>query len=70
VKVGAECRVGLCHAGEPQSEGDVASGNEVIKVGEAVRRSPVRGVVVNERSAELFVFASVPQLPQRDCDSR
>jgi hypothetical protein len=30
VEVGAEGRVGLRGAGEPQSEGDVAGGDEVI----------------------------------------
>ena len=63
IEVGAEGRVGLGHAGKPECECDIASGDEVIEMGESARRPPILGVAVDERRAELLVVASVSQFP-------
>jgi len=60
VEAGAEGRVGLCGAGVPQPEGDVAGGDEVIDEGQIARQRPVLGAAADEGVAELAVAGAVP----------
>jgi hypothetical protein len=63
-KVRLERRVDLRGAGIPQSEGDLAGGDEVIEMGKTPGRQwPVLGVTLDERRTELLVVAPVPQFP-------
>src|SRR5262249_21364252 len=68
VEFSAECRVGVRHAGEPQSECDLAGGDEVIQVGQIARQRPVLTIAIDKSVAELSVVGSVSQFPQRDGD--
>jgi hypothetical protein len=50
VEFGAEGRVDLRGAGEPQADCDFAGSDEVIEMGEAAgRQRPMLGVALNQR---------------------